>query len=839
MKKLLFLAFVSVFFGACSFGNIEEKTHNLASKANQNIEEKAIEEKKNDGYLIAKTLNTFEKKEFEELGFEVEGVIAVPNTDFLYYHIYKKDGDLDLANSIEGVLLVERDSCVLQPKVYKTISNEPKLPSEQTFGLSEGDYEKDPIARNSGYSLGITQALKAYKEVGYGQNESVVAIIDTGLNMAHKDFKDENGSSIVLYAKSCVNRNGGSYIGDGQAFTDIPLGENWDRHGHGSHCTGIMAARGNNDVGIAGVAWKNTKVISYQSLGVAGGGSAWAVYGALIDLAKTINVLRKDKASRTVQEINSLPSYLRDSDFKITQKTIPVNMSLGGSSATEFAFTALSNALKENILPVISMGNDGVYISSYPASFPGVIAIGATTGQDRQMTLSTSGSWISLAAPGDGIKSCWNNGEEDFQTLSGSSMSSAFVTGAIGYLLSFDAARNLAPYEIKNLLEKTADKVAGFSDFSFGLGHGRINILEATKKLNDISSMENPYSNGVLRVTFKNNGIPCDGSLTLIDDEHGTPILNLKSDTKNLIEIKGLLKGKKYSLIGTFKNSKEKKSITFGDADEQVDFNFNETLAWVSVMKNSFYHHGYDAPRITINIFKILPDGKIDENNPIVKYTGGKFRAASFLPEPNTAYAAEISATVAGRHFFGGNYAINISNAPVDVSVGINKQDGSRLDDATGQKQNDSHEDDDRFYTSRLKENAWGKEYAGNLVSPGLRFGSQLPDKDWYWFRISSAPSITLAKPNKPVLEAKEQGVKVKWDAVPNARYYLMILYDHENKIVGSGSISSSKTEYEINGLGDPNEAYTVSIVAMGNLIDENDSPESEKSDAKSPLPKA
>ena len=86
MKR--FLIFVGLLFWACSFGNIEERTtyKNAIQKnrENQNIQ---TEKKEVDGCLIVKTLNTFGKEEFENAGFEVKGMLSVPNSDFLYWNM--------------------------------------------------------------------------------------------------------------------------------------------------------------------------------------------------------------------------------------------------------------------------------------------------------------------------------------------------------------------------------------------------------------------------------------------------------------------------------------------------------------------------------------------------------------------------------------------------------------------------------------------------------------------------------------------------------------------------------------------------------------------------------
>ena len=493
-----------------------------------------------DGYFIVKTKDGFDKTLFEKKGFIVKGNISLTDTGFTYWYLNKKgDNKKNLlrAASIEGVLSAEHDYKVVEPDGSKAPNQNdgPVDPSNAgTYDLTKGNYLDDPEANNADYGLSITDALRAYSEIGYGTETVVAGIIDTGINMAHKDFKDENGDSIVLYAKSCATAENGTAITPGHPFTEIPIGDNWDKGAHGTHCSGTIAARGNNNIGIAGVAWKNTKLISYQSLnaGLNGqfGGDTWSVYGALLELTNIVEILRKAKADRSPAEIAALPSYLQTTDFQITQKTVPVNMSLGGSYGTEFAFAVLTNAVKHNILPVIAMGNEGRYTAAYPAAFPGVLAVGATNGKDKKVHFSNSGAWISVSAPGDGIKSCGIYGEDDYETMSGTSMATPFVTGTIAYLLSFTGAHDLTPYQIKTLLEKTADKVDGATGFTDRLGYGRVNVYKAAKAIKDgnIPPENDFYTEAEVTVTVKNNDghsnddVPC--KITLVDEVTHAPL---------------------------------------------------------------------------------------------------------------------------------------------------------------------------------------------------------------------------------------------------------------------------------------------------------------------------
>ena len=694
-----------------------------------------------DGYFIVKTKDGFDKTLFEEKGFIVKGKISLTDTGFTYWYLNKEGNNkknLLRAASIEGVLSAEHDYKVVEPDGSKAPnqSDAPVDPFDAgTYGLTDGNYLDDPEANNADYGLSITEALKAYKEIGYGDKTVVAGIIDTGINMAHKDFKDEHDKSIVLYAKSCAtDSTGNTYIGNGSPFTEIPIGENWDKARHGTHCSGTIAARGNNGTGIAGVAWKNTKLISYQSLGAAGSGTDWSVYGAMLDLTKIVKILRKPKADRTSAENDALPSYLRDTDFQITQKTVPVNMSLGGSYGTEFAFAVLTNAVKNNILPVIAMGNEGRYTAAYPAAFPGVLAVGATNGKDKKVHFSNSGAWISVSAPGDGIKSCGIHSDNSYATMSGTSMATPFVTGTIAYLLSFTEAHDLTPYQIKTLLEKTADKVDGATGFTDSFGHGRVNVYKAVKAIqdNNIPPENGVYTEGKVKVEVKNNDghgnedVPC--KITLVDEVTRAPLAYIAGLENTPITFKGLIKGRSYSVYGAFLDSAKNQTFTATDADKTITLQFNKKIVWVSTVPNLHYNGGDDNTDTKIMVYKADASGNLDLSSarPIVNYDRYNLDTAYFAAETGAKYYVLITGFKNSTGVFqGGNYALKIDRTPLNPN-------GVDIDDGRGPDDNDSHEDDDT--PDKVKDiNEWGQTKGCNLVAHPIGTPPNNVDLDWFY----------------------------------------------------------------------------------------------------------
>jgi subtilisin family serine protease len=153
------------------------------------------------------------------------------------------------------------------------------------------------------------------------------------------------------------------------------------------------------------------------------------------------------------------------------------------------------------------MGNERQQGSpiSYPAAINGVIAVGATGLDDSVTVFSNSGNHITLSAPG---KAIWSTlptyagqtgfaavigpdgqaqqgkairRETDYDAWDGTSMATPHVTGSIALLLANRTGRpRLSPEQVKELLQGSADKVAGMNGepFSPDYGAGRLNLMK-------------------------------------------------------------------------------------------------------------------------------------------------------------------------------------------------------------------------------------------------------------------------------------------------------------------------------------------------------------------------
>ena len=501
MKKLLFLIFSLSLF-ACT-----------ASYQNDKVSISP------EGTYVVKTVKGFKTTQFTEVGALYDGQNPIINLliDGEFYTVVRPSNieEKEFIERLEGLRGVYYACANRKIEVPRVISN--RIPDLRGFGLEQGNLNEDMDASLYEYALQVTHARDwvdsdgsekkgAYHEVGYGNNEVVIAIIDSGLNMNHADFK-RNGKSICLYAKSIYSENLNQYgeFDELSEFRNVSLGSNEDAMGHGTHCSGTMCAIEGNNEGIAGVAYKNTRIISYKALGFhSASDKGYAM--ALGDLAEITTILKKDPAIRTNDEKAKIPPSV-PANFRITQKTIPVNISITGNSLSQLEAEMVNVALAHDVLPVTAMGNDGRIQLIYPRSLQGCLPVGATTNQDKRAFFSDAGECISVSAPGFDIVSTYNGtwysnglaqGSDDngIIFMSGTSMAAPFVTGTIGYLLSFDEGQKLTPYQIKKILEDTADKVdkdnAPFGSYdakghSLYYGYGRVNVLEAAKCVKKVS----------------------------------------------------------------------------------------------------------------------------------------------------------------------------------------------------------------------------------------------------------------------------------------------------------------------------------------------------------------
>ena len=284
-----------------------------------------------------------------------------------------------------------------------------------------------------------------------GTQKKAVGVIDSGIDYTHPDLAANMWTNPGEIAGNGIDDDGNLYIDDvyGWDFANNDNDPMDDNH-HGTHVAGTIAAVGNNNLGVIGVAPNNVSLVALKFLDASGSG---ATSNAILAL-----------------------DYATANGIQIT------NNSWGGllpipSQALEDAITAFEAV---GGLFVAAAGNSSLYTDifpAYPASYPNanIISVAATDHNDNLAYYSNFGTHsVDIAAPGSDIFSTLPGNQYGY--LSGTSMASPHVAGAVALVWSQNPT--LTAQEVKQ-------KVMGSTDPYFNpLGvltskKGRLNLFKA------------------------------------------------------------------------------------------------------------------------------------------------------------------------------------------------------------------------------------------------------------------------------------------------------------------------------------------------------------------------
>ena len=271
-----------------------------------------------------------------------------------------------------------------------------EAPDDEFYALQYGLVAKQlPAAWRTSRGAGVT-----------------VAVVDTGVDRAHPDLLGR-----VDAGPDLVNDD------------DDPQ----DERGHGTHVAGIIGARANNGIGVAGVA-PDCRLLAVKVLDGAGRGDAYlTARGVAAAVERGAKVL---------------------------------NLSLGGSAIDSALRGFYADVVKAGALVVAAAGNDGEAVG-FPAALPGVLAVGATDEAGALAPFSNRGGALGLTAPGVGVLSTLPG--QLYGQRSGTSMAAPFVAGVAA--LVWAASPSLTAAEVRErLLASAADRGAPGPDPVYGRG---------------------------------------------------------------------------------------------------------------------------------------------------------------------------------------------------------------------------------------------------------------------------------------------------------------------------------------------------------------------------------
>lgn len=255
-----------------------------------------------------------------------------------------------------------------------------------------------------------------------------VAILDSGIDTEHPDLPqpslyDHRGSSVK------------------------------DLIGHGTHVAGVISAKTNNDMGIAGMASCDLHI--------------WKLF--------------RDEPDEDDEFCVDDQLYFRALNEALKAGVHVMNLSLGGPYATQTETILFRRLIDAGVTVVAAMGNgyqEGNYIE-YPGAHEGVLAIAALDEANRRARFSSTGPHVALSAPGVNIlstvplkpsKACKRD-EVEYAAWDGTSMATPHVAAAAALLRA--KYPSMSPVEVVKKLKAGVNKLKDKPQY---VGSGLLNV---------------------------------------------------------------------------------------------------------------------------------------------------------------------------------------------------------------------------------------------------------------------------------------------------------------------------------------------------------------------------
>jgi thermitase len=240
-------------------------------------------------------------------------------------------------------------------------------------------------------------------DVTIGSASVTVAVVDTGVLPSHEDLA---GAVLPGYNAIDGTTNSG------------------DDNGHGTEVAGMIAARGNNAVGVVGSCWA-CKILPVKVLNSAGSGYTSTVANGII--------------------------------WATAHGAQVINVSIGGGGDPALQ-SALAYATAHGVFVSVAAGNNGSdwptasYPGGYAASMAGVVSVGALDYYSQLYSFSNYGAAVEVAAPGCELTTAMDGG---YTSMCGTSAASPQVAGAAALALSYNPT--LSPAALEATIEQSAN----------------------------------------------------------------------------------------------------------------------------------------------------------------------------------------------------------------------------------------------------------------------------------------------------------------------------------------------------------------------------------------------
>jgi len=312
--------------------------------------------------------------------------------------------------------------------------------------------------------------LPAAWDVTIGDPDVIVAVIDTGILSNHPDLAGQLVAGYDFVRDPAADGDGIDPDPEDPGNRANPGNSRF----HGTHVAGTVAARGNNRIGVSGVAW-GARVMPLRALDD-GGGTSYDV----------------------AQAVRFAAGLANDSGTFPAATAAIINLSLSGEGFSQMNQALYRELRERGTIVVASAGNEATRAPAYPAAYDGVISVAAVDAQREIASYSNRGTSIDISAPGgdgstdfngdgypDGILSTGGSADAGgvefaYTFLNGTSMAAPHVSGVIALMKSINP--QLDGLQLESLLQSgslTDDLGSAGRDELYG--HGLVNARKAVE----------------------------------------------------------------------------------------------------------------------------------------------------------------------------------------------------------------------------------------------------------------------------------------------------------------------------------------------------------------------
>ena len=302
-----------------------------------------------------------------------------------------------------------------------------------------------------------------------GSDDVIVAVVDTGIDYAHEDLKDNMWTSTDVKGKTIYGYN------------SVLANNKINPEDHGTHVAGTIAAVSNNNLGVSGIAGGNAaegiKGVRIMSCQIFDGDYQGSEAEAIVWAANNGAVIAQNSWGFLPQNnLTETPRYVREAIDYFNEY----------AGCDEDGNQLPDSPMKGGVV-IFATGNDAVK-EAYPSSYEGCIAVSAVAGDYEMAYYSNYGDWVDIMAPGGDTKKnqmvISTIADSKYGRMQGTSMACPHVSGVAALIVSEFGGPGFTRTDLIDRLLKTASDISlpaeqmghGLVDASAAVAHYGVNL---------------------------------------------------------------------------------------------------------------------------------------------------------------------------------------------------------------------------------------------------------------------------------------------------------------------------------------------------------------------------